>query len=61
MYKQKFLLTLSALCLSAMTALAQMVTRTDQGVTLTADDQKVEVTFLNNDIVRVVKYPRLCG
>ena len=57
MYKQKFLLTLSALCLSAMAALAQTVTRTDQGVTLTADDQKVEVTFLNNDIVRVVKYP----
>ena len=44
MYKQKFLLTLSALCLSAMAALAQTVTRTDQGVTLTADDQKVEQT-----------------
>ena len=29
MYKQKFLLTLSALCLSAMAALAQTVTRTD--------------------------------
>lgn len=57
MYKQKFLLTLSALCLSAMAALAQTVTRTDQGVTLTTDGQKVEVTFLNNDIVRVVKYP----
>lgn len=57
MLRQKILMTLSALWLSSAAALAQNVERTTQGATLTAGDQHVEVTFLDNDIVKVEKYP----